>query len=390
MPRIKWTYEKCKEVALLCESRKEFHSKYRTAFDNASKNKWIDEFCSHMKPINDSDKCVYVYEFDDNCAYVGITWDLKDRHRRHMKNGPVKNHMLKSGITPIMKQLTDFLMVDDAKTKECDFLNTYKKNGWIMLNKAITGSIGSSILFWTKEKCQEVALKCKNKTEFWKKYPSASNSARKNKWLDEICSHMENKFKKKGYWNYENCLKEAKKLNSKTKFNQSPAYKSATRNNWLDKIYHELNWVKTIYINKDDCKKEAFKYDNKKDFRLKSPKFYEKSIRNGWMDEICSHMIKKKIWTKKECLDIALMFKTKKEFRENHPYLWYKSYKEGWLEEITSHLKSKKSRNYWTKEKCHEESLKFNRRGEFQKKSKVAYQVALKNKWLDEICSHMK
>lgn len=54
------------------------------------------------------------------------------------------------------------------------------------------------------------------------------------------------------------------------------------------------------------------------------------------------------------------------------------------------HLKSKKGRNYWTKEKCYEESLKFNRRGEFQKKSKVAYQVALKNKWLDEICSHMK
>ena len=52
-------------------------------------------------------------------------------------------------------------------------------------------------------------------------------------------------------------------------------------------------------------------------------------------------------------------------------------------------LKIKPS-GYWTKEKCHEEALKYNTRGEFQKKSSTAYVKSRKEKWLDEICIHMK
>ena len=47
-----------------------------------------------------------------------------------------------------------------------------------------------------------------------------------------------------------------------------------------------------------------------------------------------------------------------------------------------------KPRNYWTKEKCQEEALKYNSRGQFCK-SKGAYWACIKNKWLDEVCSHM-
>ena len=45
--------------------------------------------------------------------------------------------------------------------------------------------------YWTKEKCQDVALECKNREQFKKKYKSAYNSSYKNNWLDEICSHMQ-------------------------------------------------------------------------------------------------------------------------------------------------------------------------------------------------------
>jgi len=42
------------------------------------------------------------------------------------------------------------------------------------------------------------------------------------------------------------------------------------------------------------------------------------------------------------------------------------------------------------KRKCKEESLKYNNRTDFRKKSNGSYSSALKNKWLEEICSHMK
>jgi len=44
--------------------------------------------------------------------------------------------------------------------------------------------------YWNKERCNEVALKCKTKTEFRINYGGAYKKARKNGWLDEICSHI--------------------------------------------------------------------------------------------------------------------------------------------------------------------------------------------------------
>ena len=48
-----------------------------------------------------------------------------------------------------------------------------------------------------------------------------------------------------------------------------------------------------------------------------------------------------------------------------------------------------KTRIKWTKELANIESIKYNTRTEFQKKSNNAYSAALRNKWLDEICGHM-
>ena len=47
------------------------------------------------------------------------------------------------------------------------------------------------------------------------------------------------------------------------------------------------------------------------------------------------------------------------------------------------------NRNYWTKEKCIEEALKYTSRSEFQKKSKGSYVACYKNGWLDIVCEHM-
>lgn len=43
----------------------------------------------------------------------------------------------------------------------------------------------------------------------------------------------------------------------------------------------------------------------------------------------------------------------------------------------------------WNKERCQEESIKYNTRSEFRNNSKCAYNAASRNDWLNDICSHM-
>lgn len=43
---------------------------------------------------------------------------------------------------------------------------------------------------WSKEKCQEEALKYKHKIDFKKNSKGAYSASLKNGWKDEICSHM--------------------------------------------------------------------------------------------------------------------------------------------------------------------------------------------------------
>jgi hypothetical protein len=49
-PSHYWSFEKCKEVALTCNSRNEFKHKYRTAYQKCLDKKWIELVSMHMKP----------------------------------------------------------------------------------------------------------------------------------------------------------------------------------------------------------------------------------------------------------------------------------------------------------------------------------------------------
>ncbi len=241
-PSDYWTFERCLEVALKCESRSEFHDRFISAYNKGRKSGWGEELCSHMKPMGNLRKrLVYSYEFSNNYAYVGITCNEKKRDRDH-RNGvsPIHDHIDKYNLIPTKKILSDgYVEVSIAQHLENYWWNEYIKNGWNILNKKKTGGLGGNIITWNKENCSVVALECESRKEFSIKYSSAYISSRKNKWLDEICSHMIPKRKPTGYWTYNTC-KEAALLH-KTRFDYSHkcshAYLTSTKNNWLDEFY---------------------------------------------------------------------------------------------------------------------------------------------------------
>lgn len=48
------------------------------------------------------------------------------------------------------------------------------------------------------------------------------------------------------------------------------------------------------YWTKENCQKEALKYNSRKEFLDKYCDAYRSSVKNKWLDEICKHMGDKK------------------------------------------------------------------------------------------------
>ena len=243
-----WIYkENCKEEALKYNILSDFYNLSPCAYNSSCKYGWIDEITSHMPHLGDKYKrCIYSYEFNDNSVYIGLTCDLERRNIQHYSDikSAVNIHINKSGITPKLIKLTDYLEVGKAQKMEYTFLKKYEDNGYNILNKMKTGGIGGSIK-WTKETCLKEALKYDNYSNFRKGCQGAYNKCLKNKWLVEI-EHFEKYY--------------SMKINDEN-------------------------------ITKKMCLEESLKYNNYSDFRKNSDVIYRKCLKKGWINEI-THFIK--------------------------------------------------------------------------------------------------
>jgi hypothetical protein len=251
--------------------------------------------------------------------------------------------------------------------------------------------------YWTREKAFEMALMFNSKRDFKKKYIAGYELLRKNGWLDEACIHMTN-IAHPIKWTYDKCKNEALKYESKKEFERkcSWGYRVARKNGWLDNItQHYEKPKRKIFWTKERCQTEANNYNKRIDFIKKSKAAYSACARNGWVDDVCSHMKNKHEtrykWTKEKCQKIALKYGYRKEFQQNDKNAYYSAMYNGWLNEICEHMRWKKLPNkHWhLLENCKNEALKYKTKTDFIKKSQHVYNISRKNGWLDEICEHM-
>lgn len=292
--------------------------------------------------------------------------------------------------------------------------------------------------YWTKEKCLKEAKKYKLRSEFKKNSGGAYIASLRNGWLDDVCVHMSfsgNKFKRLVYV-YEFLDKtvyvgltyniQERDYNHKNKI-KSPVFKyinktglkpiltfshfmdvedakklEGDRVSYYKSIgYNVLNSAKTgnfgggkMIWTKEKCLEEALKCNSRTDFYKKNNSAYNSAKNNGWMDEICSHMLSvsklhKGYWTREACLKELLKYTSMKDLRKNSPGAYGAMFVNKWFQELCSNIKSKKPNGYWTKERCLEEALKYKTKKEFNKLSKSAYIKSWKEGWIKEICSHM-
>lgn len=241
---IKWTKDKSHHEALKFSTRKEFEVLSKKAYRAAYRNGWLDEVCSHMMRYgNRMFRCVYVYEFSDNCAYIGLTYNLKKRNsdRKLQKDDAVTKHIEKTNLLPVLKQLSEYIHLNVAAVMENDTIEFYKGIGWNVLNRAKGGTVGGANRYWTKELCQVEALKFNSRGEFYYKNNTVYSAAVRYGWLNEICEHM----------------------------------------------------VLTNHVNHrtiDEIKREALKYEYRFEFSKNDNASYNWAIRHNVLDEVCSHM----------------------------------------------------------------------------------------------------
>jgi hypothetical protein len=134
---------------------------------------------------------------------------------------------------------------------------------------------------------------------------------------------------------------------------------------------------------------ESIKYSTRVEFQKKSGNAYNAALRNGWLDEICVHMVslRNDNWTFDDIKKIASSYDRLIDFqtKENAAYLFAKRH--GFFEDVISHM----TRNTrWNKVKLHKEALKYDSRTEFEQNSQNAYNSALRFKIMDEITTHME
>lgn len=329
-----WTKEECQSEALKYVHRVDFLRYSYGAYQAAHRNKWFEEISSHMIHIgNEYNRLIYRIIFPNNVCYVGLTSNFERRMSEHFtKKGTVYSYIEKTNLTPInIEKMTDYIPIDDAKKQEEYWKCKSETDGYICLNIAKTGGVGSINLKWTKEECQKEASKYSTRTEFLTKQHSAYNSTLKYGWMDDICSHMtllHNSYTKS------ECQSEALKYTHRGEFakNNHKIYCFSKKYNWLDEICSHMILLHNSYT-KSECKEEALKYNSRKEFKLCNHSVWQFTQRHKWLDEICSHMtLLRHIWTKEECENEAQNYKNITEFATKNHNIYEFSRKRKWID----------------------------------------------------------
>lgn len=256
-----WTKERCHHEALKYNTKTAFQKGCMAAYVQAVKKKFLDEICQHMDIIGNTKlRHIYIFEFDDNHFYVGISCNPKSRYNQHMslrakRPSPIIEHINNTGSKFKFTIITEKpIYIVDAGNKEKELIRHYCDNGWIKLNKTEGGEYGGNKINWTKELAHIESLKYNSRTEFKKACPGLYKISTRNNWIDDICSHMNTKKKLPiGYWNIkENCYSEAIKhpnIRSLQKAS-STAYKYMVKNNWIYEFFpNTIRNKKEIFLN---------------------------------------------------------------------------------------------------------------------------------------------
>lgn len=199
--------------------------------------------------------------------------------------------------------------------------------------------------YWTLERCHAEALKYETKSAFELGASSAYRIGKRNKWFDQICGHMVSGKRKPRKWSFEQCRSEALKYETRSEFRKNAAsgYQAAHENKWLDQICGHMHKPDlTKHWTFDRCQEEALKYETKSAFERGTRGAYNAARKKDWLDQICGHMLDvykpRGHWTFERCQAEALKYETRKSFELGTISAYQTARRNGWLDQICTHM----------------------------------------------------
>jgi very-short-patch-repair endonuclease len=336
-----WTLDRCKEVARKYKTKVEWRAGDGASFSAANRQKWISECCGHMETGG-------LWFGPASIAETLLSHDISYEAEYRFKANP------EIARRPFDFYLPDFNLIiefhgeqhligwgrSDLDAKSIQERDRFKRN-WALVN----GINFLEIKQW------EVSSR------------------------EEIERHV---------------LSMLQEISTKQGVNLSIKKRKLSEPE-LKKVKAKLKWTLKA------CMEEAKKHAGIKEWQVSSAGSYNAAFAKGWLDQCCSHMVRKLFprnhWTLERCIEDAKQYQTKAQWASAKRSGYTIASKNGWLEECTSHMISDMRKvgiqRVWTLEKCLELARSCSTRAEFKRASGSAYQRARVNGWLEECCAHM-
>lgn len=407
---IPLTFENCKRIANDFKSRSEFQ-KFENGrwYQFAIRNKILDEICEHMlRKGNKKKRCIYAAEFEDNSAYIGLTYFVERRWSDHLraKNSAVNKHIEETGFIPIWKKLTDYMDYQEASKFEGIWKDKYAKEGWTILNKAKTGSLGGNTGYTLEEVLKE-ASKYDTLSEFFRGSPGHYQRAYRNGWMKNVRHICDPKWR--GGFTEDELRDIFSKFNDITELrkHRHAAIDAAYKLGIIEELTQDyVVKPKKRYVVERFTEQELYDiaklYEYRSEFSNINPKAYHNAKRKGILDKVCAHMKKKspvrtkvilpKKWTDEAIIKEALKYKTRSEFYRSCVSAYNAAHKSGRFDDLCPHLPKPTKKDYI----CNsiEDAISLaricNNRTELKEQYCKAYEMLRTKGLLDEACSHME
>lgn len=150
--------------------------------------------------------------------------------------------------------------------------------------------------------------------------------------------------KPSGYWTKERCAAEAIKYQTRGEFRERcVGYQIAARNKWVDEICSHMPVRKPTRLRKwtkELCAAEAAKYFTRYEFLVGSKKAHQAAYSHGWLNEICGHMKPLPDWTYEKVANAAAPFANRTAFKRHENAAYLIALRRGWLELVCAHMQA--------------------------------------------------
>jgi predicted GIY-YIG superfamily endonuclease len=352
--REQWTIEKAKKVIATCTDYHDFRTHYRGCWNYLCERNMLEKLTSHLERKGDLyHRRIYVFEFKDGHAYVGLAKDPDDRYKKHTiydKTSAVYQYLQQTSCKFDFKLLTGWLDKDEASKEEERWRQKYIEDGWKMLNRVKCGSLGGwHGELYSLEECQQEGSKYRTRKEFYRKNQAIYTYSKKHYGLDVVCPHMEKDAKVK--WPIERIEQELKKYGTMPEIKEeNRSLFCAIRNKKLEKKYfmmiNSILVIREEFMSEEvrhrfirdygsvlnykkhsllDCQKVAMKYKTRGEFKEKDKGMYTYSRKNYDMDIVCKHMETKNAackWDEEKVATEIGRYDTMAQIRKENPSLY--------------------------------------------------------------------